>query len=187
MAKDDIVPIDDELNTTQGGLVEPVDEPHIDDLLDEEEEDVEVLNAGQYFDDVSDDSVRLHLREIGKIPLLTAEVELELAKRVVEGDKRAKLWGYSLKDKEIIKAISLINSSKITECKFRYYVAEMPDQNGNKSRVVYFYNTQEKIQISFHTFCCEIKNHKNKGVPMQWDKRNPRENCQKLIEIFNLY
>ena len=104
----------------------------------------------------------------------------------LEGDKRAKLWGYSLKDKEIIKAISLINSSKITECQLRYYVAEMPDQNGNKSRVVYFYNTQEKIQISFHTFCGEIKNHKNKGVPMQWDKRNPRENCQKLIEIFNL-
>ena len=74
----------------------------------------------------------------------------------LEGDKRAKLWGYSLKDKEIIKAISLINSSKITECQFRYYVVEMPDQNGNKSRVVYFYNTQEKIQISFHTFCGEI-------------------------------
>jgi RNA polymerase primary sigma factor len=41
-------------------------------------------------DDVSDDSVRLYLREIGKIPLLSAEEELELAQKVVAGDKRAK-------------------------------------------------------------------------------------------------
>jgi len=41
-------------------------------------------------DDVADDSVRLYLREIGKIPLLTADEELALAQRVVAGDKRAK-------------------------------------------------------------------------------------------------
>jgi RNA polymerase primary sigma factor len=41
-------------------------------------------------DDVADDSVRLYLREIGKIPLLSAEEELELAHRVVAGDKTAK-------------------------------------------------------------------------------------------------
>ena len=41
-------------------------------------------------DDVADDSVRLYLREIGKIPLLSAEEELALAQRVVAGDKEAK-------------------------------------------------------------------------------------------------
>ncbi len=66
-------------------------EPNIDDL-DEEDSDTpeDVLNNGQYFDDISDDSVRLHLREIGKIPLLNAEEELALAKRVQQGDKKAK-------------------------------------------------------------------------------------------------
>ncbi len=66
-------------------------EPNIDDL-DEEDSDTpeDVLNNGQYFGDISDDSVRLHLREIGKIPLLNAEEELALAKRVQQGDKKAK-------------------------------------------------------------------------------------------------
>ena len=67
-----------------------VDEPDIKDLADEEELDEETLNNGQYLDDISDDSVRLYLREIGKIPLLNSEEELALAQKVVAGDKRAK-------------------------------------------------------------------------------------------------
>ena len=60
-------------------------------LIDAEEEDEEIVVEDQtYLDDIADDSVRLYLREIGKIPLLNAEEELELAQRVVSGDKEAK-------------------------------------------------------------------------------------------------
>ena len=36
------------------------------------------------------DSVKIYLREIGKVPLLTAQQETELAKRIAEGDEEAK-------------------------------------------------------------------------------------------------
>lgn len=71
-------------------ILAEIEEPDIEDLEDEVEEDIDDLNQGQYYDDASDDSVRLYLREIGKIPLLNSEEELELAQKVVAGDKRAK-------------------------------------------------------------------------------------------------
>ena len=37
-----------------------------------------------------DDPVRMYLKEIGKVPLLTADKEIELAKRMEAGDQRAK-------------------------------------------------------------------------------------------------
>ena len=65
-----------------------VDEPDAEEL--EEAEDWQEDKQPTFFDDVSDDSVRLYLREIGKIPLLNAEEELALAQKVVAGDKKAK-------------------------------------------------------------------------------------------------
>lgn len=55
----------------------------------EDDEEI-VIDEKMYMDDIADDSVRLYLREIGKIPLLTAPEELALANQVVAGDKGAK-------------------------------------------------------------------------------------------------
>ncbi|MBI3984283.1 RNA polymerase sigma factor RpoD [Candidatus Microgenomates bacterium] len=54
------------------------------------EEAEEPEDEKDYIDDIADDSVRLYLREIGKIPLLTAQEEIDLARKVRKNDKVAK-------------------------------------------------------------------------------------------------
>lgn len=55
-------------------------------IVPEDDEEMEKLMSQVYVDD----PVKMYLKDIGKVPLLSQEQEIELAKRMAEGDEEAK-------------------------------------------------------------------------------------------------
>ena len=59
-------------------------------LTDEDDVDMEKIDVSVPDGISIEDPVRMYLKEIGKVPLLSADEEVELAKRMAEGDEDAK-------------------------------------------------------------------------------------------------
>jgi len=85
---DDIAPgpeLDDILVTLDGSGVEILEEPKIG--KPEDTEELLEVDLTQEFGDKTNDPVRMYLREMGTVPLLTREGEIELAKRIERGQR----------------------------------------------------------------------------------------------------
>ena len=78
--------LDDLLTELDSAGVEILEEPKIefDKKMEEGEESLD-LELAQDFSDKTNDPVRMYLREMGTVPLLTREGEIELAKRIERG------------------------------------------------------------------------------------------------------
>ena len=75
-----------------GDGIEELDDVDDSDIVLTDEDDVDMEKIDLSVPDVIiiEDPVRMYLKEIGKVPLLSADEEVELAKRMAEGDEDAK-------------------------------------------------------------------------------------------------
>lgn len=86
----------DEKNRCQEIMLEdhnPIFDDSLEEFLREAEEETETeetAQEGEEADQSGEDSVKIYLREIGRYPLLTAQEEQELARKIEQGDETAR-------------------------------------------------------------------------------------------------
>ncbi len=80
--------LDDLIADLETSSVDTLEDPKLDlEKAEEESEDLDAFDLAQDLSDKTTDPVRMYLREMGTVPLLTREGEIELAKRVERGQR----------------------------------------------------------------------------------------------------
>lgn len=84
-------------------------------IENDEKLEAENNNIGILENNNIEDPIRMYLKEIGKVPLLSASEEIELARKIEEGDSEAKK---KLTESNLRLVVSIAKSILEEECHF---------------------------------------------------------------------